>query len=77
MVIRTIKNQEERIKMSLDAEIIKAIQDAVKKENQSDSVAKRLIAWIEAMSNSEISNTNNSNHLDSIYNAIDITKLEE
>ena len=63
--------------MSLDAEIIKAIQDAVKKENQSDSVAKRLIAWIEAMSNSEISNTNNSNHLDSIYNAIDITKLEE
>ncbi|GAB4527090.1 MAG: hypothetical protein Tsb0014_07620 [Pleurocapsa sp.] len=63
--------------MSLDSEIIKAIQDAVKEENQSDSVAKRLIAWIEAMSNLELSNTDNSNHLDSIYNAIDITKPEE
>ncbi|MCC0179237.1 hypothetical protein I4641_19935 [Waterburya agarophytonicola K14] len=63
--------------MSLDSEIIKAIQDAIKEEDQSDSVAKRLIAWIEAMSNSELSNTDNSNHLDSIYNVIDITKIQE
>ena len=63
--------------MSLDSEIIKAIHDAVKEKNQSDSVAKRLIAWIEAMSNSELNNTDNSNHLDSIYNAINITKPEK
>ena len=48
--------------MSLDSEVIKAIEDAVKEEKQPDSVAKRLIAWIEAISNSELSNTDNSNH---------------
>lgn len=63
--------------MSLDLEIIKAIQDAVKEENQPNSVAKRLIKWVEAMSNSELSNTENSNYLDLVYRAIDPTKLEE
>lgn len=76
VVNSTFRNSEERVKMSLDEEIKKAIQDSVQEMSQPDSVAQRLIAWLEAMSNSQLSATEKSQRLDLIYQAINIEELE-
>lgn len=40
---------------SLDCEVIKAIEEAVSGAGQPNTVAKRLVAWLNAMSASDLS----------------------
>ncbi|MFS0518520.1 CxC ATPase DNA modification system associated small protein [Nostoc sp. UIC 10607] len=64
--------------MSIAPEIIKAIRDSIKEESQPESVANRLIAWLDEMSSSELTNTEISEHLDTVRKSINIgTILEE
>lgn len=39
--------------MALDNELIRAVEEAVKEVGQPSTVAKRIIAWLEAMSSGE------------------------
>lgn len=39
--------------MSLDQEMIRAVEEAVQEVGQPTTVAKRIIAWLEAMSSGE------------------------
>lgn len=56
--------------MSLDIKITEAIEAAVEKEGQPAAVAKRLIAWLEAVNsgNEDITDTAQSDrHLDVLF----------
>lgn len=61
--------------MSLDDKIHDAIYAATRKHNQSDTVANRLINWLEQLSDGR-ANLNNkddvSNHIDVILQALNI-----
>ena len=39
--------------MSLDQELVRAVEEAVKEAGQPPTVSKRIIAWLEAMSSGE------------------------
>lgn len=39
--------------MSIDQELIRAVEEAVQEVGQPTTVAKRIIAWLEAMSSGE------------------------
>ncbi|RUT07625.1 hypothetical protein DSM106972_018850 [Dulcicalothrix desertica PCC 7102] len=56
--------------MSLDPEIIQAIKDAVAEENQPETVANRLIAWLKGMCNSSLSLDEHSVFIDTVRQAI-------
>lgn len=57
---------------NLDQEVIKAIKEAVIEAGQPDTVAKRIEAWLNAMSNSELSTTDEQEYLNMIRNAISV-----
>jgi len=61
--------------MPLDDELIKAVNQSVDYFQQPDSLAKRLIAWLEALSSDDLSAEDESRHLDKLLNAV-ITKNE-
>ena len=58
--------------MPLDDELVKAIKESVHQVGQPDTVAKRLIAWLEAMTTTEISNEDESRYLENIRLALEI-----
>ncbi|MGD1711905.1 CxC ATPase DNA modification system associated small protein [Dapis sp. BLCC M172] len=60
----------------LDEEIKKAIRESVSEASQPETVANRLIKWLEEMSKQNLSETDKSERLDLVYDAINIDKLE-
>ena len=60
----------------LDEEIKKAIRESVLEVSQPEAVANKLIKWLEAMSEQNLSETDKSTHLDVVYDAINIEQLE-
>lgn len=57
---------------NLDHEVIKAIQEAVREAGQPDKVAKRIEAWLNAMSTSELSATDEQGYLENVRAAITV-----
>jgi hypothetical protein len=57
---------------NLDREVIKAIQEAVREAGQPDKVAKRIEAWLSAMSASELSSTDEQGYLENVRSAITV-----
>jgi len=57
---------------NLDHEVIKAVQEAVRETGQSDKVAKRIEAWLNAMSASELSSTDEQGYLENVRSAITV-----
>jgi hypothetical protein len=57
---------------NLDQEVIKAIKEAVTEAGQPDTVAKRIEAWLNAMSNSELSTSDEQEYLNMVRNAISV-----
>jgi hypothetical protein len=57
---------------NLDREVIKAIQEAVREAGQPDKVAKRIEAWLNAMSTSELSATDKQGYLENVRAAITV-----
>ncbi|GAB4375195.1 hypothetical protein H6G89_33580 [Oscillatoria sp. FACHB-1407] len=57
---------------NLDREVIKAIQEAVREAGQPDKVAKRIEAWLNAMSTSELSATDEQGYLENVRAAITV-----
>ncbi|MDJ0557209.1 MAG: hypothetical protein QNJ68_22745 [Microcoleaceae cyanobacterium MO_207.B10] len=60
----------------LDKEIKNAIRESVLEASQPEAVANRLIKWLEAMSEQNFSETQKSEHLDVVYDAINVEQLE-
>ncbi len=56
--------------MPLDEELIKAIKESVQEEGQPEKVADRLIAWLEEMSKTDLSATQQSQYLYTVRQAI-------
>ncbi len=59
--------------MPLDPEVIKSVEDAVKKHHQPAAVSKRLLAWLNAMSGSAISREKEMDLFTALASAIDTT----
>lgn len=57
---------------NLDREVVKAIQESVREAGQPDKVAKRIEAWLNAMSASELSATDEQGHLENVRAAITV-----
>ncbi|PSB22817.1 hypothetical protein C7B61_06100 [filamentous cyanobacterium CCP1] len=57
---------------NLDHEVIKAVQEAVREAGQPDKVAKRIEAWLNAMSTSELSATDEQGYLENVRAAITV-----
>ena len=53
-----------------DKEVIAAIREAVRGQRQPDKVAKRIEAWLNAISTSELSAGEEREHLNNVLNAI-------
>jgi hypothetical protein len=60
---------------SLDREVIKAIREAVGAEGQPAEVANRIEAWLNAMSNSELSATEEQEHLETVLAKITVNEV--
>lgn len=57
---------------SLDHEVIKAIHEAVSESGQLDKVANRIEAWLNAMSTSELSASDEQDYLENVRSAITV-----
>ncbi|MGK7922863.1 MAG: CxC ATPase DNA modification system associated small protein [Trichodesmium sp.] len=60
----------------LDKEIEKAIRESVSEASQAEAVANRLIKWLEEMSKQNFNETDKSERLKLVYDAINIEQLE-
>jgi hypothetical protein len=60
------------MKMSLDKELIEAIEVIAAKQGQSHSLEKRLISWLEYLSSGDIKQKEDSEHLQSLIRSVDI-----
>ncbi|MGD1804194.1 CxC ATPase DNA modification system associated small protein [Dapis sp. BLCC M126] len=60
----------------VDEEIKKAIRESVSEASQPETVASRLIKWLEAISEQNLSETDKSERLELVYDAIKIEQLE-
>ncbi|OZH52555.1 hypothetical protein AFK68_23570 [Hydrocoleum sp. CS-953] len=60
----------------LDKEIEKAIRESVSEASQAEAVANRLIKWLEEMSKQNLNETDKSERLELVYDAIKIEELE-
>lgn len=58
--------------MSLDIEVENAILSTVEKFGQSEKVAKRLISWLQELSDRELSVDENNHHFEVLKTAIDL-----
>ncbi|HEY9874429.1 MAG TPA: CxC ATPase DNA modification system associated small protein [Candidatus Obscuribacterales bacterium] len=56
----------------LDDVVIEAIQEAVDEAEQPNKVAKRIEAWLNAMSTSELSSTDEQQYLENVLSAITV-----
>ncbi|WP_156119909.1 CxC ATPase DNA modification system associated small protein [Leptolyngbya sp. KIOST-1] len=57
---------------SLDYEVISALYEAVSESGQLDKVAKRIEAWLNAMSTSELSASDEQDYLENVRSAITV-----
>lgn len=55
--------------MALDSEVKDAIKKAVVQKNQGESLERRLISWLDDLSNGEIDKRDDSEHLNSAIRA--------
>ena len=58
--------------MSLEPELVEAVEKIVSKEKQPAAVAKRLIAWLEEASLAEVTREDQSRYLDSLRNSLNL-----
>ena len=58
---------------NLDGEVSKAIQEAVRETGQPDKVANRLVAWLNAMSASDLSADDEREYLATVRDAINVS----
>lgn len=66
--------------MSLDLKIEEAIQTAVEQEGQSEPLARRMIAWMNAIvsGNEDVNNQQSANrHLELLYDATEVDSVLE
>ncbi len=56
--------------MALDEEMEEALRKVVSNVGQPDEVAKGLIAWMRALSEGELSDSDKRSHLDSVRDAV-------
>lgn len=57
---------------SLDHEVLKALQEAVQELGQTEKVARRIEAWLNAISTSELSAADVQGHLENVRSAITV-----
>jgi hypothetical protein len=57
---------------NLDSEVTKAIHEAVIEIKQPEKVARRIEAWLDEMSKSELSPTDEKGYLENILSAITV-----
>lgn len=60
--------------MSLDPELIIAIEKSVKEENQPKAMSKRLISWMQELSEQELNAKEDREHLELVLRSIDINQ---
>ena len=60
--------------MALDIEVKDAIKKAVAQKNQEESLERRLISWLDDLSNGEIDKRGDSEHLNSAIRATIVDK---
>lgn len=58
--------------MPLDRELENAIRDVVANQRQPAEVGKRLIAWLKALSDGEVSAEGNARYFDTVCKALDL-----
>ena len=63
--------------MPLDPEVTQSIEDAVKEHHQSSAVAKRLLAWLHAISGSTVSREKETELFSALADAVDPSTLAE
>jgi len=56
--------------VSIDPKVKEAIKKVVSDEGQPEKLSKRLIAWLDAMSDTDHSSEKNSEHLEFVHAAI-------
>jgi len=56
--------------MPLEPELIEAVRSDVSKRNQPEEVAKRMIAWLEELSQSDVGQEDQARHLDNLRTAL-------
>lgn len=62
---------------NFDKEVIEAIREAVREQRQPDKVARRIEAWLNAISTSDLGASDEREHLDKVLNAIKGESYEE
>jgi hypothetical protein len=58
--------------MPLDSHLENAIRDVVTSRKQPAEVSKRLIAWLKALSDGDVSTEDKARYLDTVCKALDI-----
>jgi hypothetical protein len=65
------------MKLPLEPELEKAVLQVVSDKGQPATVAKRLIAWLEEMSKSDISKEDHSSFFSQVTDALEIEEVVE
>lgn len=60
--------------MALDPEVVESIEDAVRSHGQPATVAKRLLAWLTAMSTAELSRDRDAELFSAVADVIDVSR---
>jgi hypothetical protein len=60
--------------MALDPEVVESIVDAVRSHGQPDTVSKRLLAWLTAMSTTELSRDRDAELFSAVADVIDVSR---
>ena len=63
--------------MPLDIAVESAIEEVVAESGQPSKVSKRMISWLQDMSERDLSNDSEMEHLDGLKEAIIIPNMEE
>ena len=62
--------------MALDTEVIKAVKKVVDELGQPNTLAERIVAWLEQMSSSDMSKEDELKQLNLVRRAIKLTEKE-
>jgi len=63
--------------MPLDPEVTESVEDAVRSHGQPPAVAKRLLAWLNAMSASELPRERDAELFSAVADVIDVSHAKE
>jgi hypothetical protein len=67
-----------RFEMGLDPKITEAIEAATAEANQSDALARKLVAWLEAIaSRNDIDNAEMDRHLEVLYEEVSLQAVTD